>query len=203
MLNKFLKSNEISNMKLTEVVERIITLTKGICQFWSKADGWAPSDVSDILNHSRLDWHNSLTEYLMNWIIKDYSELDYGSLILAWANLGSIVEGTLKLSLSVFYEHYLNSDDKITYKGIVQDPDGLKFDKLRNFCNGKLWEKSSEWDGWILHIQQRRNVIHAFKDREIGTFAEFQNDLKMYLEFLRMNNLKLPYPDDIFPPCEF
>lgn len=190
-------------MELPEVVERIITLTKGMCQFWSKADGWAPFDAADILNRSRLDWHDSLTEYLKNWIIKDYDESDFGSLILAWVNIGSVVEGTLKLSLSVFYEDYLNDNDKITYNGIVQDPDGLKFDKLRIFCNGKLWDESSTWNGWVLHIQQKRNVIHAFKDREIGTFSEFKNDLKEYLKFLRMINDRLPYPDDVFAPREF
>lgn len=202
MFNKFFNSNDISNMALTEVIDRIITLTKGICQFWSKAGGWAPPDAADILNRSRLDWHNSLTEYLENWIIKDYNESDHGSLILAWVNLGSVVEGTLKLSLSVFYEDYLNDDDRIIYRGIAQDPDGLKFDKLRIFCNGKLWDESSTWNEWILHIQQRRNVIHAFKDREIGNFAEFHNALKMYLKFLRMINGILPYPDEIFAPRE-
>ncbi|GAB6179937.1 hypothetical protein JCM14036_12560 [Desulfotomaculum defluvii] len=191
--------NEISN---SEVVERIIKLNEGLCDFWVSAQGWAPIEAAELLSRSRLDWQVSLTYYLRNWIMCKYKDSDYASLILAWVNLGSIVEGTVRLALSVFYNDYMTDEGKVIIKGKIQDPDELRFDRLRSFCNGKLWEKSSNWDTWILHIQQRRNAIHAYKDRELGSFDEFYQDLRMYLMFLRHINGRLPYPDTIFEPRE-
>jgi len=53
-----------------------------------------------------------------------------------------------------------------------------------------------------MRIQQRRNAIHAYKDREIGNHDEFLLDVKTYLKFLRYINERLPYPDDIYIPRE-
>ena len=54
----------------------------------------------------------------------------------------------------------------------------------------------------IQTIQQRRNAIHAFKDRDIGTKEEFTNNIRIYLNILRYINYRLPYPDDIYAPRE-
>jgi len=37
-----------------------------------------------------------------------------------------------------------------------------------------------DWLEWILKIQQRRNAIHAFKDKKIGNMAEFHSELQNY-----------------------
>ncbi|WP_272480015.1 hypothetical protein [Aquibacillus koreensis] len=42
------------------------------------------------------------------------SKAEDGDLILAWANLGTLVEGTIKLFLSVYLNDYL--DDSTNYK---------------------------------------------------------------------------------------
>jgi len=194
--------NSVDKLSISEVVERIIKLNEGLCGFWASAQGWAPIKAAELLSRSRIDWQVSLTYYLRNWITCKYEVDDYASLILAWTNLGSLVEGTIKLALSVFYNDYMNDEDKVINRGKIQDPDGLMLNRLRSFCKGKLWKESSDWDAWILHIQQRRNAIHAFKDREIGSFDEFYQDLKMYLKFLRYINGRLPYPDTIFEPSE-
>src|SRR5689334_20598189 len=94
---------DISKMSNEEVVNRIIQLNKGMYEFWNTAKGWAPIEAAELLSKSRLDWQISLTEYLNNWLNKEHDETDYASLILAWANIGSLVEGTIKLALSVFY----------------------------------------------------------------------------------------------------
>lgn len=194
--------NELNQLSIIEVIERIIKLNESICGFWLSAQGWAPIEAAELLSRSRLDWQVSLTYYLRNWITFKYEANDYASLILAWVNLGSLVEGTIKLALSVFYNDYMNDKDKVIIRKKVQNPDELALDKLRPFCNGRLWKESSDWDTWILHIQQRRNAIHAYKDRELGSFDEFYQDLKIYLKFLRYINGRLPYPDTILEPCE-
>lgn len=195
-------NNFVNNMNINEVIERIINLSEGMYNFWSEADGWAPPNAANILNNSRLDYQLSLTLYLKNWINKAYDREDYASLILAWVNLGCLVEGMMQLALSVYFNDYQNDADAVIKGGLIQEPDKLMLDKLRTFCKGKLWDDSSKWDSWILHIQQRRNAIHAYKDRELGSFEEFFDDLRNYLEFIRLINGRLPYPDSVFEPRE-
>ncbi|MBP2132630.1 hypothetical protein J2128_000551 [Methanomicrobium sp. W14] len=118
-----------------------------------------------------------------------------GRLILAWVNLGSLVEGTMKLFLSVWYEDYKKDIDAIRHKGDLIDPDSLSLDKLREFFKKKIWVKDGDdWDTWILKIQRRRNAIHAYKNRDIGTFEEFYYDVRVYLKFLLRINNQLLYP---------
>ena len=196
--------NKHDNMFLSnlEIVERIINLNKGLSEFWSNPEGWAPIEAAGLLSKSRLDWQLSLSYYLRNWVEKSYKDSDFGSLIMAWVNLGSLLEGTLKLLLSVFYTDYLHDADVIFKRRQIQDPDCLELEPLRCFFNSKIWNGTDNWNDWVQHIQQKRNAIHAFKNRNIGTFDEFYDDLKHYLEFLRYINNKLPYPDDIYMPIE-
>jgi hypothetical protein len=51
-------------------------------------------------------------------------------------------------------------------------------------------------------VQQRRNAIHAYKDRPIGDDQEFQAAVLSYLTMLREVNARLPYPDGIYVPRE-
>jgi len=45
-----------------------------------------------------------------------------------------------------------------------------------------------------------RNAIHAFEDRDIGTFDEFRKCLRIYLKMIDEFNLGLPYPDEVVVP---
>ncbi len=194
--------NEIDRISIDEIVERIIKLNEGLYNFWISVQGWAPVEAADLLSRSRLDWQISLTYYLRKWIAHKYKANDYASLIFAWTNLGSLVEGTIKLALTVFYNDYIKDHNKEANQRKIPKPGELTLDKLRTFCKGRLWQETSDWDAWILHIQQRRNAIHAYENRELGNFNEFRQDLRMYLKFLRYINGRLPYPDTIIEPRE-
>ena len=79
--------------------------------------------------------------------------------------------------------------------GKSKEPDELTLEYLRQFFNEKVWlNEDKDWDAWIHHIQQRRNAIHAYKHRNIGTFDEFFADVRRYFEFLLDINSGLPYP---------
>ena len=106
----------------------------------------------------------------------------------------------MKLFLSVWYKDYKNDIDAIKGKNKLQAPDGLMLEPLRKFFVKKIWD--DEWDDWVKSIQQRRNAIHAYKTREIGTNEGFMEEVRKYLEFLRYINFRLPYPDDIYVPTE-
>jgi hypothetical protein len=195
------KKKDMEKHNLEDVVKRIIELNEWLCDFWSHAHGWAPGEAAGLMNKSRLDRQASLSRCLKIWIADEMLKHEDGALILAWSNLGSLIEGTLKLYLAAFYNNYKQADiahfkDK---KGEMADPDGLMLEKLRVFFNKvDLW--SEDWDDYVSKVQQYRNAIHAFKDKEIGTFDDFESCVKKYLELIGEFNLGLPYPDEIGIP---
>jgi hypothetical protein len=182
------------NTPLEDVIKNIIALNDEIRSFWSQADGWAPNNAADLLSISKLDWQVSLSNCLNIWVESRDND-DSGSLILAWTNLGSLVEGTLKLVLCVYYDEY-RSDPEAVYERNntrLKEPDVLELDKLRQFF-AKKEIIDERWNDWILHIQQQRNAIHAYKNRAIGNWNEFYLDVRNYYEFLQLMNNNLPYP---------
>jgi hypothetical protein len=186
--------NHLDIMPISEVVSRIVSLNEGLRDFWSDAVGWAPIDAAHLLSKSRLDWQVSLSKCLNLWLEKCNADEEDGRLILAWTNLGSLTEGSLKLFLSVWYRDYRNDVDAIKRKGQPREPDYLTLEPMRQFFKKKIWDNS--WDKWIEYIQHRRNAIHAFKDRDLGTFDGFYSDVRIYLRLLRYINYRLPYPDN-------
>ncbi len=197
-----------STMSVLEAIGRIEGLNGNLARFWRMADGWAPIEAAGILSKSRLDWQVSLSRCLRLWIRIPPERLEDGELILAWANLGSLTERTMKLFLSVFYHDYQKDIDGLKAakayhhrKQAPISPDGLSLDVMRlYFKNGELLGR--EFDTYVELVQQRRNAIHAYKDRPIGDDQEFQAAVLSYLMMLREVNARLPYPDEIYVPRE-
>jgi len=192
------------SLPIKQVVERIVTLSEGLRDFWSASHGWAPIEAADLLSRSRLDWQLSLARCLNRWIETPSAEDSAAVQILGYANLGSLVEGTLKLFLGVFYNDYKADAEAITKRGSIQDPDGVTIEPLRLFFKRRIWVSipSDDWDPWIQRLQVRRNAIHAFRDRDIGSHVDLIEDVRRYLIFVRRINSQLPYPDDSPRPTE-
>lgn len=196
----------IDDMPIGEVVDRIERLNTQLAKFWLKSDGWAPAHVAGLLGKSRLDWQVSLSCTLRIWI--KGPDLGAGELILAWANLGSLIEGSVKLLLSVYYETFKADVDNLKKanafdhkKGEAHSPDGLTLEPLRKYCAAReILDK--EHLSLMETVQQRRNAIHAFKDRPIGDLTELTGAIRGYLELLREIMHRLPYPDDMYVPRE-
>lgn len=194
--------SSLQSLHIDDVVQRIITLNKGLAVFWGNCEGWAPIEAAQLLDKSRLDWQVSLSKSLRLWIRDDVNLDEPGNLILAWANLGSLVEGTLKLFLSAFYKNYQDDLEAVRRKNKLRDPDVLALEALRVFYKKRIWDE--EWDRWVQRIQSRRNAIHAFRHRELGSHREFQDDVRRYLMLIRYVNFRLPYPDDeLYKPREY
>jgi hypothetical protein len=189
---------EIQALSVTEVVADLVREATEIHRFWSSSHGWAPISAANLLSKSRLDWQVSLTKCLACWTMVSPPEESDGRLILAWANLGALVEGTLKWFLSIFYEDYSRDVQAIRRSGILQEPDALNLEPLRIFYRDRVWceEERTDWDNWIQHVQQRRNAIHSYRSRPIGSWDEFQMAVRIYLLFVKELNERAPYPDD-------
>ena len=192
------------DLPIGEVIDRIVRLNTGLGEFWSRSHGWAPVGPAGLLSRSRLDWQVSLSHSLRNGIRSPGPEKRDAWQILGYANLGALVEGSLKLFLSVWYDDYKNDVNAIKRRGALHDADGPTLDPLRQFFKKRIWVDvaSDNWDPWIEKIQRRRNAIHAFKDHDIGTHGELLADIRHYLRFLRRISEQLPYPDDVHGPVE-
>lgn len=185
---------------IAAVIQQIIQKNVSIAHFWSSAQGWAPLEAAQLLTKSRLDRQVSLSRTLALWVRPAAAaaapDAD-GRLILGWANLGSLVEGTLKWFLSIYYEDYRKDMNASQGKGGIRDPDGLTLERLRQFFEGSVWSHpDTEWAQWIVHVQQRRNAIHSYKHRELGTLDEIERDIRKYWYFLVDLDGRVPYPDE-------
>lgn len=172
---------------------RIAFLTRDIMDFW-EGGGWAQGDAANLLDKSMLHWQTSLARSLSRWV----NATSDGDLILAWTNLGALVEGQLKLFLCVYYHDYANDVDGIRRRGQRIDPDGSQLEELRQFFVKRIWDVGTNWSPYVKLVQQRRNAVHAFQQRDIGTFQEWTDALRLHLSFVRDVGGGLPYPEEQF-----
>lgn len=198
----------VTELSIEEVISRIEKLNARLATFWSACDGWAPIEAAGLLGKSRLDWQVSLSSSLRLWVGHSADGLTPAKLILAWTNLGGLIEGTIKLFLSAYHHVYVADIDNLKTanafdhkKQELVSPDGLALEKLRVYCAlRKILNKDDL--ALVTLVQQRRNAIHAFKDRPIGDGAEFQQSVQAYLQMLRNVIARLPYPGQEYVPVE-
>ncbi|WP_426079331.1 hypothetical protein [Janthinobacterium sp. PSPC3-1] len=91
-----LEGENIDGLSDNEIAVEIEKLPPAV-HFWRDAGGWAPSATA-LLDRSMLSWQASLATSLKQWV----GQQSDGDLILAWANLGSLAEGGMKLKVAVF-----------------------------------------------------------------------------------------------------
>lgn len=193
------QSTDISRKPLSEVVDDIVDIHRRILSFWKSAYGWAPDSAADLLNRSRLDWQVSLSICLKSACRQPRDpEMTHGSLILGWANLGALVEGAMKFFLCVFYTDYARAFAMVKATQKTNEPDALALEGLKQFFLQQIWttpEDRRQWLPFVEQVQKRRNAIHAFKSRDIGTHREFRDAVRMYYEFLSDIHGTIPYPE--------
>ena len=163
-------------MALRDRYDVLVILTNNAALIWKEARGIAPDSAADKLDVAMLAWQSDLTKTLKIWIDKGLA-MTNGEMILACANLGAVVESWLKFFYCVHYEDYCKSPitDK---KGKMIAPEKASFDNLKDFSSGKLWvDVSSPEYAWVDSVQHKRNSIHSFRYRDIGTPQDFLDDI--------------------------
>jgi len=182
---------------VSDIVEKICRLNEEIRDFWSHADGWAPSDSLLSLDRSRLDRQVALSHCLAIWDPEEHSNVRReGALILGWANLGALVEGTLKWFLSVYRTQV--PGDAIKRFGNFIGPEEATLEQLRVlYLTHCVWYDDAErrkWDPWLAEIRDRRNAVHAYRDRDIGTYDDLYLAIERYLDLINTLDGRVPYP---------
>lgn len=171
--------------------------TSNTAIMWKESRGIAPDSVADKMDDAMLSWMSELTDTLKIWIDKGISMTD-GELILARTNMGALVESWLKFFYCVFYEDYIK--DPKTVKGKMVEPNNMKFEDLKNFSNGILWDDNkSAMYIWVDKIQHYRNAVHAFNYRDIGTPVEFMSDMDEFYKYVDHILNHIPSLEDFVP----
>jgi hypothetical protein len=181
---------------IDKAISDIIRINEHIRDFW-RDGGWAPQRAAALLSKARLDRQVSLSRTLRIWTGEcDNDDVD-GQLILAWANLGSLIEGTMKWFLCVFASDY-DANPVKRNSGTELEPDELFFGQMCGFFEKVVWARSTvdRFSRWINMVRERRNAIHAYRDREIGTFSDFHKSVIKYRQFLLDCEGTVPYPDE-------
>jgi hypothetical protein len=177
-----------------QAVDDIIYLNKRIyCQWFD--GGYAPMDAARLLQRAGLDRLVSLSHTLRLWLDPGPEPESQGRLILAWANLGTLLEGGMKWFLCV-WEHCYAYHRVTTLEGCELGPDELWFLKLCQFFREHVWvpEQVDKWHSWCDKIRRRRNAIHAYEKRDLGTWAEFYLDVRRLRDLLQELEMGIPEP---------
>jgi hypothetical protein len=173
----------------------IAAISTRAADFWSKAHGWAPAAAADALSQARLDWLASFSRTLRARVEQvTENPQEPAAIILAWAHLRTLVEGHLKLFLTVFLMDYRQDAHapKSQKTGTVLEPTTLSFENLRQFLVKRGLLESHHT--FIKMAQDRGNAIHAFADKPIGTAQEFLDHIPLYRAFLSDLEASLPNP---------
>ena len=175
----------------------ILTIqTYNTALIWKDVHGIAPDNAAKKLDIAMLDWQSELTKTLKIWVDKGL-DMTVGELILARANLGAVVESWLRFFYCVFYDDYINQPMKNKKGQILEPENDMRFEDLKKLSTGILWddEKSKDYL-WVDSIQKKRNAIHSFTYKDIGTPLDFLLDVDYLCEFVDMILTHLPPVED-------
>ncbi len=175
----------------------ILTIqTNNTALIWKDVHGIAPDNAAKKLDIAMLDWQSELTKTLKIWIDKGL-DITVGELILARANLGAVVESWLRFFYCVFYDDYINQPMKNKKGQILEPENDMRFEDLKKFSTGILWDDEKSQDYlWVDSIQKKRNAIHSFTYKDIGTPLDFLLDVDYLCEFVDMILNHLPPVED-------
>lgn len=189
---QFAWNDSISSTPIEAAIEHATLIWTSITNTWTKDNGWVPSDVRGLLEQSNLSMHAELTRTLRLWIPRGPELEEHGRLVLGWSNLGSLVEGALKLFLCVHLFNYYDSG-ALRRRGDVVNPDSAPFELLLQFIEKHVYPADQwGWQKWLRAVQHSRNCIHAFRYKSIGTHDDLLDDIIKYTEFLKDITLHLP-----------
>ncbi len=168
--------------------------TSNTMLLWKDVYGIASNSSAKKLYKAMLEWQTELTSTLEIWINKGLT-MSEGELILARANLGAVVESWLKLFYCIYYDDYCKNP--ITHKKRMIEPENASFEDLNIFSTGKLWDSyASDEFLWVESVRYKRNAIHSFKYRNIGTSQKFLDDIDYLYEFVDNILFHLPPIED-------
>jgi hypothetical protein len=172
-------------LSLRECVDRIVIEHERLRDDWQHPEGWAPDGTAAKIRKADLDRMVSLAHCLRRWLKRPTSEEEHGFLVLAWANLGSLIEGYLTFFLALHYTSYLNDPVKDARQKSVR-PEDLRFAQLTGYFRKVVWteRQAKRFHAMTERARGSRNAIHPFVKCEKGSVRDFTRALRQYWHLL-------------------
>jgi len=120
--------------------------------------------------------------------------------------LGALLGGALRLVLCAYLTDYRSRRRPIPSRPGTSSSTSSRIPTPSGSIRSSPMRKKAELlapqqPAMGLTVRSRRNAIHAFRDRDIGSFAEFP--AVRYLRTLLLTlSAGMPYPDSHYAPCE-
>ncbi len=140
---------------LKATIVDIVCVNAFLNDFWGNC-GWTSGDAAKLLKESRLDRQFELSRTLAIWLEPPTEHDSEGRLILAWANLGTLVEGTMKWFLCVFANDCANAPE-LDRKGNRVELDDMWFANLCRYFVRQVGQ-TPEFGRLCTRIRKRRNA---------------------------------------------
>jgi hypothetical protein len=104
----------------------------------------------------------------------------------------SLVEGQLKFFLTLYIEDAMRSPKP------PKKVSAMRLQPLRDFYRANIWDNNLgfDWDAYVGKVQSRRNAIHAYEQKDIGSWPEWRECVITHLHFIESLSGSLPE----FPP---
>jgi predicted RNase H-like HicB family nuclease len=172
--------------KLLEMISEIEKTHSEIERQFGQGDNlWALGLLKPDPN-VRFDRLVSLSRTLRYWAKWPLTE---GELILAWVNLGALLEGTLKGFLTVYSDDFVgdtnnhNSVNAVYKKGAkknsLKHPGDLKPEDLINYFRLQNLLSENELET-VVRIRNNRNSVHALLDNKLDPQDKFVKSVEEY-----------------------
>lgn len=181
---------EVANV--SSCILKIEQAHQSIAADW-RDGGWAPPKAAELLRGLNLDRLVSLAASLEIWTKRPPADQEEGRLVLGWANLGALVEGAMCWFLCVHEDSYAASP-LVNNRGDIIAPDDIWFARLIEFFVSTVLDPiaAQRWKPWLDNVRERRNAIHAYRRRDIGTFQELRAAIRQYADFLADLQSRIP-----------
>lgn len=178
---------------------QIVEIAKKWEEFWPNSLGWATQEVVDQLGSAEMERHTSVATSLSYWPERLELHGTIGEYLLAWACLGSVVEGGLKVFFCVYTYDWQQDDDAPTSyenggKRKQNKPSRTMLDSLLKYAKKRNIFEPHDLEMMAL-VRDQRNLIHPLKQGETLMGSEFNCALVAVASIYQSIDDRIPYPD--------
>lgn len=193
-------------IEIAMAIADIITINEYICDFWGNYEGDELDRTAYKMAICHLDRIVGFSKLLSKELERvNSSECSDTELILAWATLGALVEGTLHWFLCVYNDAF--QPDAAFEWGEPKEPERLILNDLIDmykhmYCNIENKNHKHKAIGYLNFVKMQSNKIHFYDEVHpaIGSADIWQEAVFCYRLFLLILNKQVAYPEE-HPDC--
>ncbi|TPG68243.1 hypothetical protein EEL32_08390 [Brevibacillus laterosporus] len=177
---------QVEHMPIEQVVDEVIERHTSIHASWSIPPRSEKLSVAHLVTVDTLLCQISLSKSLRRWI--DMQSTEPGDLLLAWTNIGLLVEGTMKWFLSIFHEEFQQEWDHQVEKFEDHYSQESFLYIMRQFFHQRIWFGNGDFDRWVMHVNECRFNGLGEQQQLQSRMERFEEAIRVYLHFLRFHH---------------